>query len=157
MQNLLDAARLAAAGYPGGLPVLCARMAWNYETARKELAGAPGFKLGAQRLGMLSELCMEAGGENCDAVLNAFNGNHGQVRPLPGTDDAGSMNDRIASVMKEVSDVVRAHAVAMSDGQYSANDVKSMDREVLEAIAALLSISDGAQADNKRASLRVVP
>lgn len=157
MQNLLDAARLAAAGYPGGLAALCARMNWNYETARKELAGSPGFKLGAQRLGMLSEMCMEAGGENCDAVLNAFNGNHGQVRQLPGTDDAGSMNDRMASVMKEVSDVMKAHAEAMDDGKYSDNDVRRMDREVLEAIAALLSISDGAQADNKRSALRVVP
>lgn len=147
MQSLNDAARTAAAGYPGGLAALCVRMGWSYETARKELAGAHGFKLGADRLHLMSQLCMEAGGENCRAILDAFYAPHGELVRLPALDSITprGMCTRIARMTKEMADVIAAEAAARADGVYSSNERKRVHKEVAEAIAAMLDVDQGVE------------
>ena len=158
MQSLNDAARLAAAGYPGGLAALCVRMGWPYETARKELAGAAGFKLGADKLQLMSQLCVEAGGENCRAILDAFYATHGELLRLPVRDSVSlrGMSERMARVAKELADVMAAEAAARADGNYSPNERRRIHKEVAEAIAAMLEVDEGVEAVAASGSLRSV-
>lgn len=158
MQSLNDAARLATSGYPGGLAALCVRMDWSYETARKEIAGAAGFKLGAERLRHISEFCIEAGGENAHAILRAFNGGHGgfiklEVREMGG---AKTLPTNTAKLLGECSDVVSAVTAALADGSISPNERRAIRKELMEMLEAQARVDGDIDADERTTSLRAV-
>lgn len=142
MQSLNDAARMAASGYPGGLAALCVRMGWPYETARKELAAAPGFKLGAERLRVMSELCIEAKGEHAHAILNAFNAGHGQFLQLPVREQSADRTLIGATVhlVQDSTQVLAAVTDARADGIISDNERKSIERHAGQVIADMQAV-----------------
>lgn len=153
MQSLNDAARLATSGYPGGLAALCVRMDWSYETARKELAGAQGFKLGAERLFLISQLCIEARGEHAHAILNAFTAGHGQLLQLP-VREASADKSLIAStvdLVRSSSDVLTAVTAARADGVVSDNERKGVEKVAIDVIENMQAVLREVQRENEAA------
>jgi hypothetical protein len=159
MQSLNDAARLAVSGYQGGLAALCARGGWNAETTRKELAGAHGFKLDASKLLLLSQFCIEAGGDNCRAIFNAWNLAHGIVAQLEVRDTMPADRSLVTSTVDTVrasSDLLSHVTSARADGQISDNERRVIERDVATSIASLQGVLAEVQRENEAAKLRAV-
>lgn len=137
--NLLDSARRLAKAYPGGIDALAQRMGKNPATLRHELAGATGYKLGAEDLEEMTLLAMGAHQSNALVALATFNANCGQMTiPLPQA-LAGSDDDcmrHVAGVAKEFSDLVQAVSLRAADGEISDNDLAAIDRELSELVAS---------------------
>lgn len=138
--NLLDAARRLAKGYPGGIDALAQRMGKAPDTLRHELAGARGYKLGAEDLEEMTLLALGAHTPNAMVALATMNANCGQMAiPLPQT-LAGSDDDcmrQVAGVAKEFSDLVQQVSSRAADGEISANDLVVIDKELSELVASV--------------------
>jgi hypothetical protein len=156
-----QAFKMMADGYPAlpndpdvkGLAALCSVMGWPYETARKEIAGDYA-KLGLIQALNAMHVCEAAGGDHCAALRDAIDATRPDGK-RPKRSEM-SMGDRLAHAMKELADVAAAHADAMRDGSYSENDVRKVHKEILEAVAAIVAIGEGAEAEHARTPLKVV-
>lgn len=151
MQNPTDACRVAATNYPGGLTVLAMRLGVPFETLRKELASAPGFKLGVERACLISQLCIEAGSPHCHSYAIAVASNCGGFVQLPVREmTTGNIHGDAAGLVKECSDVVTAIANAMHDGSMSPNDRKVVEKEARELIEQLQRVLADVDAEAAR-------
>ena len=146
--NSLDALRLMVDAYPGGREAVALRRGKSPEVLRKELAGAPGFKLGVVDACAIAAMCAEVGSEHAEAYALAVAAHAGtQVVPLPRREDAGSdVVQRASAIVKEVSDVMSSVALALADGAVSRNDLNAIEKEAAEASAAILSMLRAARA-----------
>lgn len=138
--NLLDAARRLAKAYPGGIEALAPRLNKSPTTLRHEVAGAPGYKLGAEDLEEMTVLAIAARQPNALVALGAFNANCGYLAiPLPealgGSDD--DCMRHVAGVAKEFSDLVQAVSIRAGDGEVSDNDLEVIDKELTELVASV--------------------
>lgn len=125
--------------YPGGIEVIAMRIGKPAETLRKELACAPGFKLGLSCATLISELCIEAKSEHCMAFVNALASKAGGFIELPVIDMAEPVNLQrsMGQVIREMSDVSMSTIEGDADGVFSDNDLAKSLKEIHEAYAAL--------------------
>ena len=157
--NPIDAIRLMVKHYPGGTDSLAVLVGKSAETLRKEIAGAHGYKLGVVDACAISEACINVNSPHCRAYANAVAASCGGFVELVvrDADAGGTMDQRLANFLRETSDVVSAVIAAKADGTYSDNDMKTIRREVLEALDALQQVDEAATSENKATSLRRVP
>lgn len=137
--NDLDALRLMVKHFPGGADVVALRIGKSVEVLRKELAGAPGFKLGYLTATLIRDLCIEARSEHCMALTNVFCAGSGGFIELPVREMGAPVNVQktMGDVVKEMSDVTVSTLEADADGVISDNDLKRSQREIGEAREAL--------------------
>jgi hypothetical protein len=143
--NLLDAARRLAKAYPGGIEALAQRMGKSPATLRHELAGAQGYKLGAEDLEEMTLLAIGAHHPNALVALATMNANCGQMSiPLPQA-LAGSDDDcmrQVAGVAKEFSDLVQVVSMRTSDCEISDNDLAAIDKELTELVGSVHTLRE---------------
>jgi hypothetical protein len=136
--NRRDAALHLAHRYPGGLDAVGHRMGKRGDTLRKELTGQHGYKWGADDEDMLVALCQAAGVPDALAPITAAAANAGAlVVPLPGGVDLSSASfTSLAEAMRECGEFVQSAAAAEADGRVTANELKHVEREVGQLLAA---------------------
>ena len=156
--NTLDALRLMVDSYPGGREAVALRRGKSPDVLRKELAGAPGFKLGVVDACAIAAMCAEVGSDHADAYAQAVAAHCGtKVVALPQPADTGAdLVQRASAMVKESADVMGAVAAAMADGSVSANDLREVEREAAELSAAILSVLRSVRAAHQQA-LRAAP
>lgn len=134
--NPVDAIRLMARHYPGGIDALAVLCGKSPETLRHEIGGNDHrYKLGVTDACTISEACLAIGSPHARTFVNAINSNCGGFVKLEVRDMAsGDIHGAAAGLVKECSDVVSAVAEAMRDGSISANDKKSIERELRELL-----------------------
>lgn len=145
-----DALRLMVKHFPGGLEVMALRLGKTVETLRKELAGAPGFKLGLVTAMMISELCIEANSEHCRTFVNVVAASGGGFVRLPVVEmtDPLCVQKSMSAVVREMSDVTVATLEGDADDSISDNELKRAVREISEAHEALQKLERSLIAKN---------
>jgi hypothetical protein len=154
--NPIDAIRLMAKHYDGGIEALAVLCGKSGETLRKEIADAPTYKLGVADACIISEACIRAGSPHCHAYANAVAVNCGGFVQLEVRDPGvGNLYGDAAGLVKETADVAQAVAEAMRDGSISTNDRKAIEKELRELLEQVQRVSADVQAEAGRvASLR---
>lgn len=150
--NATDAIRLMSAHYPGGVTALAVLCGKSGETLRKEIAGAPGYKLGVADACTISEACIRAGSDHCNAYANAVAVNSGgfiqlEVRDM---DQPANIHGEAASLMRECAEVASAIAEGMKDGTLSPNDIKRTEKEVRELLEQIQRLQAAVTAEANR-------
>lgn len=152
--NVLDAAFNAAHDYPGGAAALAARMGKAGSTLSHELVGQGSAKLGLLDAIKLSHLT------GSRAIVQAFAQELGGVYvPLNGVSAPDDLQG-LGRAAKEFGELALSYAQAIADGRVSLNEVRTIEREALEAVAAIASLAAQARKVHeagKPADLRSVP
>lgn len=148
----LDALRLMVKYFPGGIEVIALRLGKTVETLRKELAGAPGFKLGLVTAMLISDMCIEANSEHCRAFVNVVAASGGGFVRLPVIDTPEQLcvQKTMSAVVREMSDVTVSTLEGDADDCISDNDLKRAVREISEAHEALQKLERALIAKNAR-------
>lgn len=135
----LDALKMMVKHYPGGHEVVAVRLGKTSEVLRKELAGAPGFKLGLNSALLINDLCIEAKSEHHMAFINSVTAHSGGYVQLPVIEmrEPISLQRSMSDVIREMSDVSVATIEGDADGVISDNDLKRSMKEIEEARQAL--------------------
>lgn len=139
----IDAIRLMAKHYPGGVDALAVLCGKSPETLRHEIGGKDArYKLGVVDACVISDACIAVGSPHCHAYANAVAVNCGgfvqlQVRELP----PGNIYGDAAGLVKETADVAQAVAEAMRDGSISSNDVRAIEKELRELLEQVQRVS----------------
>ena len=136
--DVLDSVRRAVRHYPGGLDAVALRLGKSPSTLEKELRAAPQYKLGAMDAAEIAAMCTQLGtphaldyttrlAEHCGATL----------LPLPqGLQPDSITAGAVAGLMRELADVVGAVAAADTDGEISANELKSIQLQWAELVGS---------------------
>ena len=150
MSATLDSLRRAVDAVPGGRPVVALRLGKSDEVLRKELGGAHTHKLGATDALAIAVLCCEAdtphAHDYASIVATECGGKfvpHDADAPV-----ARSPVEKIASLMRETSDVTGAVLDAMSDGVVSDNELAVIEQEIAQAEDVLRKLRQAARAVN---------
>lgn len=153
--NAIDAIRLMVNNFPGGVAALAPLCGKSPESLRKEIASAPGYKLGVADACVISDACIRANAPHAHAYANAVAVNCGGFVQLEVRDMApANIHGDSAGLVKETADVVGAIAAAMADGAMSENDRKNVERELRELLEQIQRVSADVQAEAGRPSLR---
>lgn len=138
--NVLDAVRQMVREYPGGAEALMPRINSTMKTQEafdKALRGDTRFKIGILEAAAIVECCHEVGVPSTAALTSALARLHCATVALAPPAKAGNLLQDMNSLMLEFSDVVREVATAGMDGDYSLNELRRIQREAGEAMAAL--------------------
>ncbi len=141
--DLRDSVRLQVRAYPGGVDAIAARLQKSPETLRKELAGAAGFKLGADDAAEISAMCMEVGLPDAHAFITAWAARMGLfVIPLP---DGTLMNgdecmQALADASREMHELMAEVMASLADGSVSDNELQRTDRAAGELVAKVQTL-----------------
>lgn len=159
--NITDTARKVVRETNGGVEAIALRLGKSASTLEKELRAAPGYKLGAEDLAAIADLAKEAGTPNWQSIPNAFCLLLGTMVELPVRDvmPQQELHVRLATMVKESSDVLSEATAAMADGRISDNERRRIETAVAEAIDALQRVHQGIRsvhAASKPAALREV-
>jgi hypothetical protein len=129
--NVRNAAWALARRWRSGVEGLCDRMLWSASTRGKELAGAPGYKLGIETCVEITQAALADGIEDPLAILNAFALSVGAVViPLPQQlDDYGTTFKCLADAAHEFGVFMAKAAEAMADGKITENELREVERE----------------------------
>jgi hypothetical protein len=138
--NELDAIKASANEYPGGIEALHLRVCpdVSLESFQKQLRGSQGFKLGVLHAALITEYCHDAGVPSAAAYVTALAARVGatvQFGPRP--ERAVNVLQDMTVLIAELSDVMREVARAGLGGRYTLNEIKRIQREATEAMAAL--------------------
>lgn len=133
--NLLDAAYHTVHDYPGGPDALAQRLGKHATTLRHEVRPPAGStaKLGLQT----ARTIMEFSGDH--RILHALATEMGQFCiPLPALPEGNEGSaDELSRLAREFSDVVGAVATAMADGRVTDNELRMLERQSGELVAAV--------------------
>lgn len=136
--NLLDAARRTARHYPGGLEAVALRLHKQLGTLERELRGAPGYKLGAVDAAEIAAMAVEVGAEHALEFPNAVAQAVGAMLVvLPRMDGGHTATTRdVATLMRECAEVVAAVADADADGRVTERELRELDQQWADVVAA---------------------
>ena len=134
--NLRDSARNLARRMQGGIEAWALRVGKNPTSARHELAGSGGYKLGLEDAELMTQYAIEQGVSDPLQILNTFARNVGaMVIPLPALyQTGGSSMEDLAAAAREFAEFVAVSAQAPADGRVTANELADVDRELSELI-----------------------
>lgn len=134
--NVTQAAFRLVRDFPGGAVALAPFLGKSAATLSHEVNPAmPTYKLGIQ-----TAVDMTIASRN-PAILNAFAAECGfMVLPLPSVEAGDDVVNRIAGLAKEFAEEVQAVSDALADGEVTANEVKRIEREGADVIAAVQSL-----------------
>lgn len=152
MTALHDALRRGVNAYPGGRPAVGTRLdgAKKDEVLRKELGGWPGHKLGAVDALAVAVMCCELGTPHCyDYPAYVAQECGGKFVPLDGAGArTSSPVEKVATLVRETSDVTTLVIDSMSDGKISDNELAQIECEIAEAEEVLRKLRTAARAVN---------
>ena len=77
-----------------------------------------------------------------DLIRHALEPHEHTATPTPEWDGCHDHGKRLASTVKEVSDVLTVYSASNSDGQVTAGEAEDVEREALEAIRVLFGVID---------------
>jgi hypothetical protein len=150
--NLLDAARNLARNYPGRLAAMAHRLGKQPDTLRHETSGAPMYKLGIEDAQEMTLFAQEVNQPDALAILNAFAANCGcMVLPMPkvlNLSGAECMRG-LSETSREFAELCSAVASSMQDGKISDNELKKIEHETGQLMAALQGLNAAAVSNNK--------
>jgi hypothetical protein len=149
--NPIDAVRLMAKHYPGGVDALAVLVGKSGETLRKELASAHGYKLGVNDACTISEACIAAKSDHCHAYANAVAVNCGGFVRLEVREQAPGktlMSATVGSVSSS-TDLLELVTTARADGLVSDNERKDIERAVTLSIEKLQHVLAEVQRENE--------
>lgn len=136
--SILDAAYHTVHQYPGGAEALAGRLrpAKSSVTLCHEVRPPVGSsaKLGAETAAQLVDLSGD------DSIAHAFCARLGGMfvrLPEPGDQCPRSVFETVSSLAKEFSDVVSAISHSASDGDITLNQMRQIEQEAVELMAAL--------------------
>jgi hypothetical protein len=143
--SVLDAMRQVVKSYPGRVEAMAQRMGKNPATLRHEVSGAPGYKLGAEDLGEMTNFAQEAKQDNALLALSRLAENCGQMLvPLPlanpVVDDDCML--RLADSAREFGELCKEVAGDLADGKITNNELARIDRECGELIASVYAMRE---------------
>jgi hypothetical protein len=147
MTTLLDHAYNLARAYPGGAAALALRMRKNPTTLSHELRGEGSAKLGLEDAAALTALSGDL------RILEAWNAEHGLVvirMPHLENREAGECLKKLSETAKEFSELVTEVAGDLSDGRVNDNELRDIEREAAELLAATHALLAAARALNAR-------
>lgn len=132
----LDAARLTAEDYPGGVPAMALRLGKSWESLRKEMSPPDGS---TAKLGLLDALRMMTRSGDY-RIADAIEAELGRFAlPLPVLDNAvpnDALADHFVHISKEFGEVLQETAVRAADGDISDNDVAAVEEQWGQLMAA---------------------
>lgn len=143
--SILDAARQLAKTFPGRYEALAQRMNKNPSSLRHEIAGAPGYKLGAEDLEDMTNLALEVKQDNALIILATMASNCGQMLvPLPTAllEAGDDCLKRMGDSAREFGELCTEVATDLGDGKISDNELARIDRECSELIASLHALRE---------------
>lgn len=150
---MIDGVRRAARCYPGGVDAVALRLGKSPSTLEKELRGAPGYKLGFEDAHEIMVICRDVGS---DHALDGFNaqadGLGAVVTMLPeGVCPGSCTGGMVAKLMREFSDVIASVGESMSDGIITPNELRKIEAQWGEVVAAGQDLLRGLSAKVKAA------
>lgn len=134
--NATQAAFRVVRDFPGGAVALAPYLGKSAATLSHEVnPNQPTYKLGLQ-----TAVDMTIASRN-PAILNAFAAECGyMVLPLPSADAGDDMVNRISGLAKEFAEEVQAVSEVLADGEVTANELKRVEREGADVIAAVQAL-----------------
>jgi hypothetical protein len=145
MTTLRDHAYQLARAYPGGIEAIAHRMKKNPTTLGHELRGQGSAKLGLEDAVILTDYSKDL------RILEAWNADVGLVvirMPDIPTGPIGGCLDRLSSTAREFSELVTEVAGDMGDGRISDNELRDIEREAAELLAAVHALLGAARTLN---------
>lgn len=148
--NPVDAIRLMARNYPGGVEALAVLCGKAPETLRHEIGGKDArYKLGVLDACTISEACISAGSQHCLAYANAVASNCGGFVKLPVVEPpkgAADVHGSAAGLVKSCAEVSVSVAAAMRDGVISSNDRRDIERHLREVLEQIQQVEGAVEA-----------
>lgn len=132
----LQAARLSAEDYiHGEVQGMALMLGKSHETLRKELAGAPGYKLGLMDA---IRIMTRSGDFRIADAIEAELGRYAMPLPeaIPRPGDHRQLADHLVCLSKEFGDVLQEAAARAADFDVSDNDVRAIAKQWGELVAA---------------------
>jgi hypothetical protein len=155
--NPIDAVRLMARHYPGGVDALAVLVGKSPETLRKELANANGYKLGVNDACTISEACIAAKSEHCHAYANAVAANCGGFVQLEVRDSmAKSLMSATVGSVSATTDLLEEVTAARADNVISDNERRDIEKAVTLSIEKLQHVLDQVRRENEAARIHRV-
>jgi hypothetical protein len=150
--NLLDATRITARAYPGGIEALAQRLGKSPDTLRHELSGHAQFKLGLEDACDITQLAQQTATPGALGALNAFAANCAcMVVPLPPALDLG--NDEclrgVAMASQEFAELLQTTMHGLADGHITDNELRAFERANGEMLASLQALALSLAARNR--------
>lgn len=132
--NLLDAAFHTVHDYPGGTSALAVRLGKSPTTVNHEVRPPVGS---SAKLGLIdAQRIMAFSGDH--RILHAMAADLGQFCvPLPALPEGTGSAEELAKLAKEFADVVAVAASAMADGTVTDNELRAIERQAGEMVAAV--------------------
>lgn len=132
--NVLDAAARTVRDYPGGSLSLAPRLGKRPGTLSHEVNPPEG---GSAKLGLLDAIDIIKMSRDYRIIHATCAELGGMFIKLPVIDDAqGDPGSRMAAVAKEFADLMGEVCTSSADGEISDNDIKRIEREWAELMAA---------------------
>jgi hypothetical protein len=146
--NPVDAIRLMAKSYPGGVEALAILCGKAPETLRHEIGGKDArYKLGVLDACTISEACISAGSLHCHAYANAVASNCGGFVALPVRGEtSGDLHRATAGLVKSCAEVSVAVAEALRDGTVSENERRVIEKHLTDVLAQVQSVEGDVRA-----------
>lgn len=135
--NVQTAAWALARRFQSGVEGAALAMECKPDTLRKELTGAPGYKLGVGTCDMLTQAALAAGVADPLAIVNAMAANASAlVVPLPQQLDADSTTFKcLADAAVEFGEFMAAVAETVADGRVTANELRGAEMKFGDLLA----------------------
>jgi hypothetical protein len=161
MSAIRQIAWALARRFEGGVETAAREVGKPYETFRRELAGAAGYKLGADELDVLTQAAVARGIDDPLAIVNRMAQNVGAlVLQLPQqVDDGGDTFKCLAEAAQEFGVFMREVAETMADGSVSDNELREVEVECSKLMGKVRACLGNLRAINEAAkpqSLRAV-
>lgn len=136
MPSILDAAFNLVHAYPGGATSLAPRMGKRADALSHEVRGHASNKLGLVDAEAMTQLTGDP------RILNTFAENCGfYLVPKPNAHKVTNVMVGLALVTRELSEFVSVSTDAEADNKISANELRAVNRELADLIAAAQSIA----------------
>ena len=154
--NVMDAARLVARDYPGGIEAVAGRLGKAATSLRHELD--PGYrtaKFGLADAVLLTELTREMAGGPDLRIVTAFAAEVGAMLiPLPefagGAGDMAAMTDAVRE-FGEFGEYVARVGESLADGRVTDNELADTERELGQMVQAAQKLQAMLRARNQAA------
>lgn len=139
--SILNAVRQMVRALPDRYDALALRLNKHPDTLRHEIAGAPGYKLGAEDFEEITMFCLEAKLDNALIGLTTLNANCGQMTvPLPTVEESGDgmeVMKQLGETAREFSDLCHEVSKDVKDGKITDTELRKFDKEASELIASI--------------------
>lgn len=157
--DALDACYRVAKQYPGKIPALAARLGKNYATLQKKLAAhTETHQLSLDEFSSIIDMAVGAHCKDALLPLHALCWRHGGVfLHLPDAEifeDEGFLAEVIHTAREQADVICKIDACLRDDGKIDARELRELEREFEEAMAAQATLLEMVRAKARRDAAR---